>query len=210
MMIGILDYGMGNLHSVCSALERLGEDWVLTDDHEKLNKTDGLILPGVGAFYDAMMRLKAKGHDNFLKKYAETKPLLGICLGMQLLFEAGEEHGQIEGLGLLKGKSVRFSGVDRLTGESYKVPHMGWNKLVHHKPDDPIINHRDEDYVYFVHAYVITEYEDSVLLASADYHGKVPAIAGADRVYGMQFHPEKSSKAGMAFLKNFCELAAMV
>lgn len=208
-MIGILDYGMGNLHSVSSALDRLGVEWILSDDHDSLNRTDGLILPGVGAFYDAMRRLESHGHDEFLKKYAESKPLLGICLGMQLLFESGEEHGGINGLGLLKGKAVHFSGIDELTGERFKVPHMGWNKLTHHEPADPIINHREEDYVYFVHSYVISDIDKNVILASADYHGTVPAIVGKNRLYGMQFHPEKSSETGMAFLKQFCALACV-
>ncbi|TFD95839.1 imidazole glycerol phosphate synthase subunit HisH [Jeotgalibacillus sp. R-1-5s-1] len=202
-MIGIVDYGMGNLFSVSKALERLNVPYIISDKKEQLSKTDGLILPGVGAFRDAMKLLNETGLADFIKEQADAgKPILGICLGMQLLFEGSEENGVFEGLGLLKGKAVRFSGES--DGERYKVPHMGWNKLKFHQ-DSPLTENVAEEHVYFVHSYYIAEEERGALIASSDYFEEVPAVVGKGSVFGMQFHPEKSGDLGMALLNNYTQ-----
>jgi imidazole glycerol-phosphate synthase subunit HisH len=200
-MIGIVDYGMGNLFSVSKALERLGAEYFISADHSELLNADGLIIPGVGSFRDAMERLQV----NTIKEYAATgKPLLGICLGMQLLFENSEENGLTKGLGLLPGSVRRFPG-QTPEGESYKVPHMGWNKL-EFVNDSPLIKNLEEDYVYFVHSYFVDAKNSDVLIAKADYQEQVSAVVGKDNIMGMQFHPEKSSKLGMALLNNFLQM----
>lgn len=200
-MIGIVDYGMGNLFSVSKALERLGADYFISGDKNDLLKADGLLLPGVGAFRDAMERLDA---DTIKEFAASGKPLLGICLGMQLLFEQSEENGLTKGLGLLPGSVQRFPGKTH-EGETYKVPHMGWNRLEFVKPS-PLLKNLEEDYVYFVHSYYVSAVNSDVLLAKAQYHEPVSAVVGRDNIFGMQFHPEKSSKLGMALLNNFLQL----
>ncbi|MFC0187465.1 imidazole glycerol phosphate synthase subunit HisH [Fictibacillus aquaticus] len=204
-MIGIIDYGMGNLHSVKSALSRIGEEFILTGDTSELEQCDGLLLPGVGSFRDAMEQLERSGLSDFIKKEAAAgKPLMGICLGMQLLFEESEENGRSKGLGLLPGNVVRFSGKTE-TGELYKVPHMGWNMLSFQKPEQPLLQGLEEGYVYFVHSYVVSSADQEVTAASAIYGDvRVPAVVGRGNVMGTQFHPEKSSELGMGMLKNFC------
>lgn len=200
-MIAIIDYGMGNLHSVSKAVERLGHDYCFVSTGEELMKAEGAILPGVGAFGDAMKNLQEKGLIEPIKEYvAQGKPLLGICLGMQILFESSTEHGQHTGLGLLPGHIARFEG-------DYKVPHMGWNQLKFLQ-DSPILHGVDEGYVYFVHSYFLQPEEEnrSVLIATTDYYQEVPAIVGRGNLYGMQFHPEKSGSVGMKLLQNFTEL----
>ena len=200
-MIGIVDYGMGNLFSVSKALERLGADYFISANKKDLLQADGLILPGVGSFRDAMERLPVETIKEFV---ATGKPLLGICLGMQLLFEQSEENGPTKGLGLLPGSVRRFPG--RTTeGETYKVPHMGWNRL-EFVNESPLLKNVEEDYVYFVHSYFVDATNSDVLLAKADYHEQVSAVVGRDNVMGMQFHPEKSSKLGMALLDNFLQM----
>lgn len=200
-MIGIVDYGMGNLFSVSKALERLDADYFISADRDELLNADGLLLPGVGAFRDAMERLPAET----IKEFAATgKPLLGICLGMQLLFENSEENGFTEGLGLLPGSVRRFPGWTK-EGEPYKVPHMGWNRLEFVNPS-PLLQDLEEDYVYFVHSYFVNAENSEVLLAKADYHEQVSAVVGRDNIFGMQFHPEKSSRLGMALLNNFLKI----
>lgn len=198
-MIAIIDYGMGNLHSVSSAVERLGYAYRITSDEKELFEADGAILPGVGAFGDAMEHLREAKLDDAVKRYAESgKPLLGICLGMQLLFSSSEEHGHHEGLGLLPGRVVRFTG-------DYKVPHMGWNKLSFRQPS-PLFRDLEEGHVYFVHSYHALPEQASDLLATTDYYQPVTAIVGRGNVYGMQFHPEKSGSVGMQLLGNFLAL----
>ncbi|WP_227937308.1 imidazole glycerol phosphate synthase subunit HisH [Alkalihalobacillus deserti] len=205
-MIGIVDYGMGNLHSVSKALERLELEYMLTDDIEQLKQADGLLLPGVGAFPDAMKTLNEMGMSDFLREWAaEGKPLLGICLGMQLLFEESSEHGDTEGLALLPGRVERFAGHDA-SGAMYKVPHMGWNKLSFRQPENRLLKDVEEGHVYFVHSYVVKTEAEEVLLATSDYDVTVPAVVGRGNVLGTQFHPEKSSHVGMAILRNFGEL----
>lgn len=198
-MIAIIDYGMGNLHSVSKAVERLGFDCVVTSDEEVLLKADGAILPGVGAFGDAMEQLTATGLKDAVLRYAASgKPLLGICLGMQLLFTTSEEYGPHEGLNLLPGRVVKFQG-------DYKIPHMGWNKLQFKQPS-PLFEDIEEGHVYFVHSFHAKPDVPSDLLAATDYYQPVTAIVGRGSVFGMQFHPEKSGDVGMRLLGNFLML----
>ena len=205
-MIGIVDYGMGNLFSVSKALERLGTDSFISDDPAELAKADGLLLPGVGSFRDAMVLLERLELDVFLREYTEAGGyLLGICLGMQLLFDESEENGPARGLSLIPGKVVRFTGTDS-QGHAYKVPHMGWNRLSFQN-DSPLLAGLEEDFVYFVHSYYVQADDPDAVAASADYFGNVPAVVGKGRVFGMQFHPEKSGDMGMSLLKKYVELA---
>lgn len=198
-MIAIVDYGMGNLHSVSSAVERLGYAYKITSDERELLAADGTILPGVGAFGDAMDHLREANLIEAVKHVAQSgKPLLGICLGMQLLFSRSEEHGTHEGLDLLPGEVVRFQG-------DYKVPHMGWNRLSF-RQESPLFQGLDEGHVYFVHSYHARPEQPGDLLATTDYYQQVTAIVGRDNVYGMQFHPEKSGEVGMRLLGNFLAL----
>lgn len=196
-MIGIIDYGMGNLYSMSKALERLGYSYEFVSEPERLGDYSGLILPGVGAFGDAMANIRDLGLEQAIREYAASgRPILGICLGMQLLFGKSEEYGEHIGLGLLSGEAVRFRG-------DYKVPHMGWNELkirCGHPLLDGVAN---GDYVYFVHSYHVLVADSDVLLATSDYHQDVTAIVGQGNVYGMQFHPEKSGETGMRLLRNF-------
>ncbi|WP_068779158.1 imidazole glycerol phosphate synthase subunit HisH [Paenibacillus sp. GM2] len=204
MKLAIVDYGMGNLHSVAKAIERLGYEAVVSGEAAVLLAADGILLPGVGAFGDAMEQLTASGLDGTLRQAADSgKPLLGICLGMQLLFSASEEHGLHDGLGLLPGHAVRFSPECGL-----KVPHMGWNRLQFKQPEHPLLAGLDEGHVYFVHSYHVLPEREQDLLAVTDYGQPVTAIVGRGNVFGMQFHPEKSGELGMALLRNFLALVA--
>lgn len=203
MAIAIVDYGMGNLHSVSKAVERLGYKPLVTGEREEILAADGTILPGVGAFGDAMEQLRGTKLDLVMKEAAASgKPLLGICLGMQLLFSRSEEHGKNEGLSILPGSVVRFPG------GNYKVPHMGWNSLQFKKQEHPLFAGLEEGHVYFVHSYHVLPEVQADLLAVTDYGQPVTAIVGRGSVYGMQFHPEKSGELGMSLLRNFLALTA--
>ncbi|KUP05206.1 imidazole glycerol phosphate synthase [Bacillus coahuilensis m2-6] len=205
-MIGIIDYGMGNLFSVSSALQRLEVPYLISDSIEELQQVDGLILPGVGAFPDAMKRLKELGLDGFITdRVKEGTPLLGICLGMQLLFEHSKENEESKGLGLLQGSVERIPQME-LQGEILKVPHMGWNRLDFQQLSPLTINVQ-EDYVYFVHSFYVNGMKKEDLIASATYGVRVPAVVGRENVMGMQFHPEKSGKLGIQLLQNFTTIA---
>lgn len=206
-MIGIVDYGMGNLFSVSKALERLDAPYFISQHKGNLMEADALLVPGVGSFRDAMDELNRTGLTEMIQAFAATgKPLLGICLGMQLLFEESTENGLTKGLNLLPGKVVRFTG-ESADGKKYKVPHMGWNKL-RFTGESPLLASLEEDYVYFVHSYYVKTNEPDVLVSVGDYDDvEVPAIVGRDNIFGMQFHPEKSSDMGMALLRNFANLA---
>ncbi|HHY74107.1 MAG TPA: imidazole glycerol phosphate synthase subunit HisH [Bacillus bacterium] len=205
-MIGIIDYGMGNLYSVSKALERMNYQHIVTDDQDKLNNCKGLILPGVGAFRDAMTILNQTSLTAFIKnEVVAGKPLLGICLGMQLLFDESEENGITQGLQFLKGKIVKFPG-RTASGEKYKVPHMGWNKLNFRQPESALLRNVEQGHVYFVHSYYAVPQDDNVVLASSIYDVEVPAVVGQGNVYGTQFHPEKSSEIGLSILMNFSKL----
>ncbi|WP_243388232.1 imidazole glycerol phosphate synthase subunit HisH [Bacillus kexueae] len=199
-MIGIIDYGMGNLFSVSKALERLQVSYFVSGNREELKRASAYILPGVGSFNDAMQLLNEQELSSFLQEGVENgKSLLGICLGMQLLFEESVENGLSKGLGLIGGK------IERIPNSTLKVPHMGWNQLSYHSPH-PLLKDVEEGYVYFVHSYYAKPTDSTVVLASAQYGVQVPAVVGKGNVFGTQFHPEKSSKLGMAILRNFVSL----
>ena len=205
-MIAILDYGVGNLFSLRSSLQQLGLQAVVTADADVLRAADRLILPGVGAFGDAMAKLTATGLVPVLKEQAEEKPLLGICLGMQLLFEKSCEYGEHRGLGLIPGEVCPLA--DDLTDPALKVPHIGWNGL--HFPKDkeksPIFaDLAENDCVYFVHSFAAVDCADFVT-ATAEYGAELTAAVARGNVYGCQFHPEKSGEVGLKILKAFCNL----
>ncbi|NUU59251.1 imidazole glycerol phosphate synthase subunit HisH [Paenibacillus agri] len=202
MAVAIVDYGMGNLHSVSKAVERLGCESLVTGDREQILAADSVILPGVGAFGDAMEHLRESGLDTVVKEAAAAgQPLLGICLGMQLLFSSSQEHGSHDGLDILPGSVVRFAPRD-----GYKVPHMGWNRLSFRQPESPLLEGLEEGHVYFVHSYHVEVGRESNLLAVTDYGHPVTAIVGQGNVFGMQFHPEKSGELGVQLLGNFLKL----
>lgn len=199
-MISIIDYGMGNLRSVQKALESIGEEAIITSDKEQIEKSDGVILPGVGAFPDAMENLKSKGLDEALKyAVAQKKPVLGICLGMQLLFTEGEEVKQCEGLGLIQGKIKKLYG-------DVKIPHMGWNSLKIDKKCALLEGIDEGSYVYFVHSFYAEMENKEDLNATTFYEIDVPAIVSDGNLFGAQFHPEKSGDVGIQMLKNFAKL----
>lgn len=202
-MIAIIDYGVGNLFSLSSSLKAVGAEAVITGDRELIKKADRLILPGVGAFGDAMEKLKADGLDALIKEEtANGKPLLGICLGMQLLFEKSYEFGKHSGLGLIKGEVVPMAG--RIP-QSLKIPHIGWNAL-ELKDNCPIFRDIENgDFVYFVHSFFADGCEES-LTASTEYGIKITAAAANGNIFGCQFHPEKSGKTGLKILRAFCGL----
>lgn len=202
-MIAIVDYGCGNLFSISSSAKALGLDVVVTGDAEKIKNADRIILPGVGAFEDAINKLRNSGlADVIIEEAKNGKPILGICLGMQLLFDKSYEYGEFEGLGLISGEICPFEGdIDK----SLKIPHMGWNKLIF-KADNPIFKYiSDGDYMYFVHSYYGKNCDES-LLAVSEYDVMVPAVVNDKNVYGMQFHPEKSGEKGLMLLKAFAEI----
>lgn len=203
-MIAIVDYGVGNLFSLTCSLAAVGADAEVTSDAEAIAAADGVILPGVGAFGDARAKLQSTGLVPVIKDCAASgKPLLGICLGMQLLFERSLEYGVHEGLGLLKGEVVPF----RLPAE-YKIPHIGWNSLRFYR-SSPLLRYVGEgEYVYYVHSYYADGCVDSIVAAS-EYGGvTVPGLVGRDNVFGTQFHPEKSGAVGLNILRAFKELCA--
>ncbi|WP_102694111.1 imidazole glycerol phosphate synthase subunit HisH [Rummeliibacillus pycnus] len=204
MKIGVIDYGMGNLFSVEQAIKRLGNEVVISADQNRLLQCDALILPGVGAFQDAMKKLQDTGLVSLFQEVIATKkPLLGICLGMQLLFQESEENGVWQGLGIFKGRIKQFSGKD-LSGKSYRVPHMGWNNLQFTKSPTWLDQLPKERYVYFVHSYFATDMDEEDLVAFAEYGDmNVPGIVQKGTVTGMQFHPEKSGECGVYLLQQW-------
>ena len=202
-MIAIIDYDAGNIKSVEKALKYLGEDAVITRDREEILSADKVILPGVGAFGDAMYNLKKYGLDEVLREVAKRQiPLLGICLGLQLLFERSDETPGVEGLGILKGEILRIPDCPGL-----KIPHMGWNSL-HLQNDGRLFRGIEEDaYVYFVHSYYLKAKEEQIVKATTEYGAHIHASVEMDNVFACQFHPEKSSDVGLRILKNFVELS---
>lgn len=205
-MIAIIDYGVGNIFSLESSFRYIGQEAVLTSNPAVIEQADKLILPGVGAFGDAAEKLRESGMaEVVLAEAAKGKPLLGICLGMQLLFEKSFEYGEHAGLGLIPGEIVTMEGV---VPADYKVPHIGWNALhfPKNKEKSPIFKYLEEgDFVYFVHTYYGTDCEESTI-AVTEYGAELTAAAAKDNVYGVQFHPEKSGETGMKILRAFCEL----
>ncbi len=202
-MVAIIDYGVGNLFSLESSFAAVGEEVTVSGDPKVLAAADRLLLPGVGAFEDAAAKLFASGLAEVVKEQAAAgKPLLGICLGMQLLFEKSYEFGEFEGLGLLKGSIQPLEGY---IPEDLKIPHIGWNALSFRKKS-PLFRYLTEgDHMYFVHSYYAAGCEDSVT-AVTDYGAPVTAAAETGNVFGCQFHPEKSGKKGLSVLKAFCEI----
>ncbi|MBQ4648839.1 MAG: imidazole glycerol phosphate synthase subunit HisH [Clostridia bacterium] len=198
----IVDYGVGNLFSLRSSLEFLGCDVIVTDKKEELINAKRIILPGVGAFEDAVKKLRQTGLDETVTVCAKNgKPLLGICLGMQMLFDNSLEYGNHKGLGLIPGSVVPLKGkIDA----DLKVPHIGWNKLAYKKDEDLFKYIDSEAYVYYVHSYY-ADTDDSYIIANSDYSIKVTGAVKNANVYGTQFHPEKSGKHGLLMLKAFCE-----
>lgn len=202
-MIRIIDYGVGNLFSLKSSLRAIGIDADYTGNPAEIRKVDKLILPGVGAFRDAREALRSTGLDRVVQEEAgKGKPLMGICLGMQMLFDRSYEFGEYEGLGLIPGEIVPMEG--RIP-KDLPIPHIGWNELMLKQPSPLMKNTANGDYVYFVHSYY-AETPAEYVIATTDYGVEMTAAVQKDNVYGCQFHPEKSSEVGLSILKAFCEL----
>lgn len=202
-MIAIVDYGVGNLFSVKSSFAAIGADAVITSDPEVIRAADHILLPGVGAYRDAAAKLRESGMGDLVREQAAAgKPVMGICLGMQLLFEKSYEFGEHEGLGLLKGVVRPIRDV---APADYKVPHIGWNALNIHK-HHPLLKYVLEgDCVYFVHSFYAADCDDEVI-ATTEYGAPITAAVARGNVCGCQFHPEKSGQVGLSILKAFCEL----
>lgn len=201
-MIAVIDYGVGNLFSLCSSLKRIGADAVVTSDPEVICKAEKLILPGVGAFADAAKKLQASGLDVLIKEQAaQGKEIMGICLGMQLLFEKSYEFGEYTGLGLLEGSVIGMEGT--LPAE-LKIPHIGWNALKFTKESKLLRYIKEGDCVYFVHSFYVDPSAKSVV-ATAEYGKEVTAAVQQGNIMGCQFHPEKSGEVGLRILRAFCE-----
>ena len=202
-MLAIIDYGVGNLFSLVSSLKSIGVDAVITSDPKVIENADRLILPGVGAFGDASEKLKISGLEGIIKNAVEKgTPLMGICLGMQLLFEKSFEYGEHQGLGLLKGIVI---GMEGTIPKELKIPHIGWNYLKFTKKSHIFKYINEGDCVYFVHSFYAVDCEDS-LIATAEYGKELTAAVQKDNVYGCQFHPEKSGSVGLKILKAFSEV----
>ena len=202
-MLAIIDYGVGNLFSLQCSLKKIGVEAVVTKDADVIKNADSIILPGVGAFGDAAEKLRATGLVDVIKEQAQSgKPFLGICLGMQLLFDKGYEYGEHDGLGFIKGNVIPLEG--KIPAE-LNIPHMGWNALSLDK-NCPLFKYiEDGDCVYFVHSYFATDCNESVV-ATAEYGIPVTAAVGKGNIFGCQFHPEKSGETGLKILKAFCEI----
>ena len=200
-MVGIIDYGVGNLFSLQSSFKAIGEEAFVSGDAAELAKADRLVLPGVGAFEDAAAKLRASGLDSFVREQAAAgKPLLGICLGMQMLFEKSFEYGEHEGLGLLKGQVVPMAG--KINPE-LKIPHMGWNAL--EVKQGRLLADMDGQHVYFVHSFFAEGCENS-LSAVTEYDIPITAAVEKGNIFGCQFHPEKSGNVGLSILQKFCAI----
>ncbi|HSU67109.1 MAG TPA: imidazole glycerol phosphate synthase subunit HisH [Tepidisphaeraceae bacterium] len=204
MSISIIDYGMANLRSVQKAFEQVGAHAKIISQPEEIDRADKIVLPGVGAFQDAVATLREQKLDAPIVRHIETgKPFLGICLGLQMLFDIGYEDGEHRGLGVLKGKCIRFD-VDQRLG--LKVPHMGWNQLDVRRPA-PILRDLPAGCgVYFVHGYHVVPADDSVVATTTDYGGSFVSSIWRDNIFATQFHPEKSQKVGLQILSNFAAL----
>ena len=202
-MIAIVDYGVGNLFSLISSFKKIGADIVVTADSDVISKADGIILPGVGAFEDAARKLRDSGLDKvIIDETKKGKKLMGICLGMQMLFERSYEYGCHEGLGLLKGSIVPMK--DSIPSE-LKIPHIGWNALHFTRESNLFKYIKQNDCVYFVHSFYASDCDESVI-ATAEYGKELTAAVQKDNVMGCQFHPEKSGEVGLNILRAFCEM----
>ena len=201
-MIGIIDYDAGNLRSVEKALQYLGKETIVTRDPEQIRKADKVILPGVGAFGDAMKKLQEYHLDTLIREIADSgKPLLGICLGLQLLFEKSEESPGVEGLGILKGEILRIPAAEGL-----KIPHMGWNNIRFPNKGRLFAGVPEDAYVYFVHSYYLKAQDEKIVTATTEYGTHIHASVESGNLFACQFHPEKSSHVGLQILKNFAKL----
>ena len=202
-MVAIIDYGVGNLFSLVSSFKAIGVDAVITGNAEEIKKADKIILPGVGAFGDAIDKLRKTGLDKvIIDEVKNGKELLGICLGMQLLFQKSYEYGEHEGLGLIDGN---IKPIEEVIPKDLKIPHIGWDSLKLTKPESKIFKYlKDGDFVYFVHSFYGADC-DSVI-ATANYGADLTAAVSKGNVYGCQFHPEKSGEVGLKILKAFCEV----
>jgi len=202
-MIAVIDYGVGNLFSLQSSLAAIGQEAVVTGEAAVIHDADKVILPGVGAFRDAIAKLRESGMDAVVRAEAAAgKPLMGVCLGMQLLFEKSYEYGEYEGLGLLRG-SVR--SIAEVIPPELKIPHIGWNGL-HLTAPSPIFRYvKEGECVYFVHSFAA--FDTDAVIATAEYGVPLTAAVGKDNIYGCQFHPEKSGRVGLSILRAFCEEA---
>jgi len=201
-MIAIIDYDAGNIKSVEKAMESLGEEVIITRNKEELLAADKVILPGVGAFGDAMEKLRSYGLEAVIHEIVNKgTPFLGICLGLQLLFESSDETPGVKGLGILKGKIVKIPD-----DQGLKVPHIGWNSLKYPNKGKLYQGIAEDSYVYFVHSYYLQAEDESIVVATTDYVTHIHASVEKDNIYACQFHPEKSSKVGLQILKNFIEL----
>ena len=199
-MIAIVDYGVGNLNSVQNALKSINVPSIISSNADEITKCRSIIVPGVGAFPDAMKNMHETGIDKVVIAAAKKgKPILGICLGMQLFFEESDEVKQCSGLGLLKGNVTKLEG-------PIKIPHMGWNSLCFENYSPLLKGIPENKYVYFVHSYYVENCEESIINAYSMYEKKIPAIVSKGNIFGMQFHPEKSGDFGMRLLKNFVEV----
>ncbi|HGJ66848.1 TPA: imidazole glycerol phosphate synthase subunit HisH [bacterium] len=200
-MIAVIDYGMGNLRSVQAGLNSVNQESFITDDPKKVIEADGVVLPGVGAFADAIKRLNDTGLGEAFRKAVELgKPCIGICLGLQLLFSESEEGGLYKGLDIVKGRVIRFTN-------QLKVPHMGWNQLNIRQKDSPLFRDIPEGtYVYFVHSYFVVPDDSSVIASTTNYGIDFTSVITKDNLFGTQFHPEKSQNLGLQILRNFGSL----
>jgi len=209
-MIAIIDYGMGNLRSVQKGFQKVGQDAIITSDKKTILNAHKVVLPGVGAFADCMHNLGELDLIETVREVVKSgRPFLGICLGLQLLFDKGEEFGEHDGLGIISGKVVRFpTDIPDNAEELYKIPHMGWNR-VSMKKDVPHLNGiPDGSYFYFVHSYYVVPSDESVIATTTDYGIEFVSSIWKDNVYASQFHPEKSQELGLRILKNFGELTS--
>lgn len=201
-MICIIDYQMGNLRSVQKAFEKVGHDSIISNHHKDIESADKLVLPGVGAFRDAIAEVRKRDLENPVRDAIESgRPFLGICLGLQMLFDVSYEYGEYEGLGVLPGKVVRFD-----IPSDYKVPHMGWNQINIRQPTPLLDGVNDGSHFYFVHSYYVSPADDSCVAAVANYPDPFCAMVWRDNLFATQFHPEKSQRDGLRILKNFGDL----
>ena len=203
-LTAIIDYGVGNLFSLCSSLQSIGAEAVVTPDADVIRRADRIILPGVGAFADAAAKLRATGLDQVLiQEAAKGKPIMGICLGMQMLFDVSYEYGEHRGLGLIPGRVIPMAGY---IPEGLKIPHIGWNPLLLKGEGHPLLRYvKEGDCVYFVHSYFASDCAESVI-ATAEYGRELTAAVARGNIMGCQFHPEKSGPVGLSILKAFCEM----
>lgn len=208
-MIAVIDYGVGNLFSLLSSLKYVGLDTKLTNDIEEIKNAKGIILPGVGAFRDAIRNLEKYGlKETLINEARNGKPFLGICLGMQMLFEKSYEYGKYEGLGLINGTVEEIKKYIPENSDLLKIPHMGWNSLIineRFKDDKTLKDVDNNEYVYYVHSY-FAKTDMKNIVTYSEYGTKIPGIVKNENVYGMQFHPEKSGDTGLKLLKNWGEL----